>query len=837
MPVLGKMSARLLVTNRRTPSSTHILALPRPAEPGRPARGKTKRKFFRPAELPELQSLVARDSAEFLLPAFEARLRRQSELPAGFVSVGREVAAGALNSLETAARPFGVAAAALPRAIGVGDLREDIDSVPVNPKLPKTMAWASGVPKNLPVEPLPPSVAPAVVAVEVSRRESFLDRLDAAHERLRAAALFPGSAWRRAASFAMLAGVLVVAPVGAVGLTAKTETVRTALVNSGRSGIGAFVAAGQAAAAKDPAAAAREFGRAEISFGEARKNLSGSVGALKLLAGALPGVGKTVRSADNLLTAADALARAGEKISGAVAAGQGDLMSSLEKLGAAAAESRVDVEAATAALDKVDPAALPGDYGDSVKTLAGSVDLIRSGFSGLPEKIRALAEILGRSSRKRYLVVFQNSNELRPTGGFIGSIAEATFDNGRLVETRVPGGGSYDLQGDLKVALLPPEPLRRVTGKWQFHDANWFPDFPTSAKKLAWFYQKGGGPSVDGVIAVNSEIMPALLALTGPIAMPDYGRTITADNVIRETQRIVEFEYDKQENKPKQFVGDLLAGVLQRLQALPQEKLLTAGETLAAALHEKTIQVSFFDENIQTIADESNWTGRLAAGGDRLMVVDTNIGGGKSDAVVKKSTSVEVVLAPDGTVTNTVTLSYSHEGNPSDPFGKETYRDYVRLYVPEGSELLAATGDFKKPPTAEFEAADPTFAEDPLVAATLETDTAGPAGTRIWSETGRKVFGNWLALRPGEKAVVRFVYRSGAGAATKNSAFIAALSGSQVLSYKFRLEKQSGAAREVSVAVRAPESWREVWASDTGAEKPALQRADVFYGAVYEPKF
>ena len=90
----------------------------------------------------------------------------------------------------------------------------------------------------------------------------------------------------------------------------------------------------------------------------------------------------------------------------------------------------------------------------------------------------------------------------------------------------MPPGGVYDLQGNLEVLLSSPEPLHILNANWQMQDANWFFDFPTSAKKLMWFYEKSGGPTVDGVIAINSNILPKLLAITGPIELSEFNLTI-----------------------------------------------------------------------------------------------------------------------------------------------------------------------------------------------------------------------------------------------------------------------------------------------------------------------
>ncbi len=832
-----------------TEVSAHLLTLSGTAIPDAAPR-QARRPLFRPAGLPELRSLTPYEGLERSVPAAEERLKLQAAIPGGLAGVGRQAAAGTFAALDAASAGIRAAAAAAPGLVGVADEHDLILPAPESARPPATLGWASGVPKNLPVETETARSEERgerreqVTRVKLAVRprapeESFLDRWERAHDTLLDALRAPSGPWRAAASFALVAGLFVVAPVGAVGLASRSGDVRSAVVDAGKQGVAALVAAGKAVAAKDPAAAADSFGAAAASFAAARATFHDAVGPLRNVAAALPVVGADIRAADALLTAADSLARAGETVTAAMTGAGGGLLPSLAAASVAVRVSRADIANADDALRGLDPESLPPEYRDLVRILAKDVAAARLAADAFPERADALAEILGRDGRRRYLVVFQNANELRATGGFLGSIAEVTVDRGAVADLRVPEGGSYDLQGDLRAELLPPSPLLAVTGRWQFHDANWFPDFPTTAKKLSWFYQKGGGPSVDGIVAVTSDILPTILGVTGPIAMPAYRRTITADNVIRETQQIVEVEHDADDTKPKRFIGELLGEVMRRLQALPPEKLTAAGEAIAAALAEKTVQLAFFDDRLETLADDAGWTGRLArSDADSLMVVDSNVGGGKTDGVVAKRTEVEARIAPDGSVTDTVTLTYEHRGIPTDRFTGETYRDYLRLYVPAGSELVAATGDFRRPPPSSFETPDPSFGIDPSLADGEAAATKAAAGTDAWTENGRAVFGNWISLSPGEKAVVRFVYRSGA-TVRRTGAFVAAASGADVSSYRLRLERQAGAKREATVTISPPAGAEVAWLSsaliaDDGTPTPLV--GDRFYAAAFVTK-
>ncbi|MDO8584492.1 MAG: DUF4012 domain-containing protein, partial [bacterium] len=199
------------------------------------------------------------------------------------------------------------------------------------------------------------------------------------------------------------------------------------------------------------------------------------------------------------------------------------------------AEAKPLLDEAAAELDQVKTASLPPEMVAQVETMRQALALGQESlrdFQGIGQLLLAMA---GHDGMRSYLFVFQNHTELRPTGGFMGSIAQVDMDRGDIKRIWVPGGGPYDLRNQLKVRVSPPAPLQLLRDRWEFEDANWFPDFPTSAEKINWFWSKSGQPTLDGVIAVNATIMEKLLLITGPIEMPEYGKTITAENFLLET--------------------------------------------------------------------------------------------------------------------------------------------------------------------------------------------------------------------------------------------------------------------------------------------------------------
>ncbi len=373
--------------------------------------------------------------------------------------------------------------------------------------------------------------------------------------------------------------------------------------------------------------------------------------------------------------------------------------------------------------------------------------------------ISTIKDVLGGTYQKRYLVVLQNNGELRPTGGFIGTFSLVDINRGEIKKIETPGGGSYDLQGSLREQVISPYALHLINPAWQFQDANWFPDFPASVRKLMWFYEKSGGPTVDGVIAINASIASDLLALVGPIDMPEYGKIITSKNFLLETQKAVELDYDKTKNKPKQFLADLFPKLLEKLMALKFENSTDLARIFVDAAINRDVQVYLTDSESQRALSSYGLSGELQSTSlDYLMVVDSSVAGGKSDAAIEESIKHAIHVRENGQIEATVSVTKDHKGDPKNPFYGAKNIDYIRFYVPKGSTLISAHG-FSMPDATLFKSPPPFYQEDKdlrTIEGRMTLDKA--THTYINDEFGKTVFAHWIQANAGEKTTASLSY-------------------------------------------------------------------------------
>lgn len=577
-------------------------------------------------------------------------------------------------------------------------------------------------------------------------------------------------------------------------------------------------------------------------FEDARRSLGRVNGLAVSLASALPSTRETYDSIEALLEAGERASKAAEIVTQAIKQAFSEpvrypderLLTLIRGLDGAAPI----LDQAFVAMRRVYPDRLPPDIRDRVERIQSALS---SGQSSIQE-LRSIAHLLvgavGHEQARRYLVIFQNQTELRPTGGFMGSLAEVTLDRGEIKRLFVPGGGPYDLRSQLLARVSPPDPLRLVGSRWEFQDANWFPDFPESAQKIRWFWSKGGQSTVDGVIAVNATFVQKLLGVTGPIDMPEYGKTITADNFLLETQKTVELEYDKSENKPKKFIGDLMPKLIERLKSSKEADWFEVFGLAAEALRTKEIQVAFVNEDEQALADALGWSGRMGpVVGDGLAVIEANIAGQKTDGVIDEQVEHEAVIQMDGSIVDTVTLTRTHHGVRGELFRGANNVAYVRLYVPEGSELLTAEG-FVPPDPGFIEATTTAESPDPDVQRLTVDEGRHASGADIQREFGRTVFGGWTQLSPGKTTQLRFTYR------LPFTVFDLAekIHGAQGSDderrgvYLLSLTSQSGTPRRtIKTRVSAPPDWRQMWTYGTSTEANAVFDRDRVQAFLFEP--
>ena len=563
--------------------------------------------------------------------------------------------------------------------------------------------------------------------------------------------------------------LLIILPVYLVSFYQKASEAKGQVLGISSEAYQFLQEAGNLASASEFDLASQNFSQASENFLLAKQQLEEAGGFILTVTKLMPGKAK---SAQYLLEAGNSLSQVGIVLTDLIS-GLMDLdinpfegqESSLTEFLVFMRDNLLPVQekldTAVKSLEQVRVEDLPKEYQPGITRVKEMLPVLRDNFQDFFLATDALLKVFGHESPKRYLFIFQNNRELRPTGGFLGSIALVDMYKGKVENLEVPGGGIYDVAGQLKEKIIAPKPLWLVSPHWNIQDANWFVDFPTSAKKLIWFFERTGGATVDGIIALTPKIIEDLFEVIGPIDMQDqYGVVVDHNNFVRQAQYWAEVEYDREENKPKKFIGDLLPILLNRVFQVEPDKLLKVVGVFNNALTDRDLLFYFSDSSLEQKIKDLAWDGSVkSTDKDYLLVVDTNIAGGKTNHVIEQMIEHQAEIQSDGSIIDTVTVRRAHRGNALDLWEGVANVSYLRFYVPAGSKLISVSG-FTDIPSFRYQLPDEgAVPDEDLLAIENGSIIDERSNTRITKEFGKAVFGNWISVDPGEVKQVQIQYK------------------------------------------------------------------------------
>lgn len=415
-------------------------------------------------------------------------------------------------------------------------------------------------------------------------------------------------------------------------------------------------------------------------------------------------------------------------------------------------------------LSKIDPNKYPENYkGINIREKLKSVLDLFSQLSSYISESKPLLESApyllgmeeedGTPSDRNYLVLFQNDKELRPTGGFLTAYSIMKVSKAKFEP--VSSDDIYNLDSKYKPSLPAPEPIADlIKGPYvlsqniRLRDMNYSPDFKVGMDLFTNESESIGLTGIDGIIAVDTQLLVNLLDALGEIGVPGFGNfssktepKCNCPQVVYELESFADIEgpiiWDPLTGKiilrppnsdnRKKIIGPLMNSILANAMAQPKENMPALLDSIFKSVIEKHVLFYLHDETAQKAVEGFNIAGRIneSYDGDYLHISDSNLGGRKSNLYVKQEVEQEIIVLKDGTIEKTVTITYK---NPEkfDGWLNSVLPNWVRIYVPEGSTLIAAEG--------------------------LEKDY------QTISELGKTVYSGYFKLRPEGVSKVTFKY-------------------------------------------------------------------------------
>lgn len=302
--------------------------------------------------------------------------------------------------------------------------------------------------------------------------------------------------------------------------------------------------------------------------------------------------------------------------------------------------------------------------------------------------MQVFKELGGYGQERSYLVLFQNSNELRPTGGFIGSVAYVKVKDGAVTSNQVQD--VYDLDGQLKGHVEPHYIIRRnLQPNLYLRDSNFNPDFNISASTSAFLYTLESGKQVNGVIAIDTYVLKKLVEIAGPIRIPGKKDAFTPENVTSLIQDSIQNEFFPGSIEKKQILNVLMSKILVTIESDTQKQIALL-KALPALVSEKHILFSFPNQSIQRAFQATGITGAMADNRaqneniqDFISVNEANIGVNKANEFVTRTVTYSAFLHPDELLSDAALTIKNDDDND--------YRAYIRFIVPEKAVLSGIT--------------------------------------------------------------------------------------------------------------------------------------------------
>jgi hypothetical protein len=355
---------------------------------------------------------------------------------------------------------------------------------------------------------------------------------------------------------------------------------------------------------------------------------------------------------------------------------------------------------------------------DSLDSLKSMTDQSVTLITSARPLIKTLSVVLGEPDEKKYLILFQNDKELRPTGGFITAYSIFRLDSGVVHVDN--SSDIYSLDATVPGKPTAPAPILKyfpTVSQLNLRDNNLSPDFKVSMDSFYKMYKTAGGyAKVDGIIAVDTHALVSAMNILGDISVGGSTFTTKNDprcncpNVIYQLEVIADQPAQIIKQDRKGIIGDLMYAIMSK--AFSSSPKLYWGplfQTMLSEMNEKHIFFYMNDVNAQAGFEGLNAAGRVMPfTGDYFNINEANFGGAKSNMFVSEAVSQDYNLQSDGSIVKTVTVDYKNPYPPSDCNLERgnlclnaVLRDWVRIYVPKGSQLISNQGSEVKMTTYE----------------------------------------------------------------------------------------------------------------------------------------
>lgn len=304
--------------------------------------------------------------------------------------------------------------------------------------------------------------------------------------------------------------------------------------------------------------------------------------------------------------------------------------------------------------------------------------------------LESLSRFLLSPARSNLVVLIQDSNELRSSGGFLVSVVNLSFENSHLLNWRV-----YDVS-DLDQRIYgereAPEELRNMlaASRLLLRDANWPASFADASSDITWFIEQSLNMRPNLILTLNSKEIYGFLEVLSPLMVNEF--ELNQNNFFEELLR--------QENVD---FNSVLNSFFERLSKLSKEEVIFILTKLNLALDKREAFLYSDSQELSEILKNNLWSGEIletpcpsefAGVGeqcftDGIYQLENNVGLNKVNRLITQEINHSIGIS-EKFIRHKRVIRLENLGRQN--FWPEgNYQAYLKLYLPKNANLERIT--------------------------------------------------------------------------------------------------------------------------------------------------
>ena len=350
------------------------------------------------------------------------------------------------------------------------------------------------------------------------------------------------------------------------------------------------------------------------------------------------------------------------------------------------------LDEAAAKVDSLDGTLLVRPLGRARAELAGRLADIRRRATDAADGLRSLITFIGGDGPRTYLVLSQNPDEVRPTGGYIGTYGVLSAVGGKLSLERYDSIESW-FTVHREAEATPEEragPLRFDSrARATIANVNMGPDWTQAAQLATRLWERGGEAPVQGVVSFTPAFLGQVLSVIGPVVVETFGETISADNLVERLDYYTHLLPPAPGEDRKEFIAELAKALMPRLFAVQASRWEALAKVLGHSFGAREAMVWSADTEVASVLAARGWDGSVPArAGDFVLPAEFEYAN-KNGRELRRTYEHHVVVHADGSARVTTVLTLV---NPEPPSRLNLQSvTYISMYGPAGAVLDPAS--------------------------------------------------------------------------------------------------------------------------------------------------